>query len=79
MLLATTCSCISSGLKGPLILRSIAFKLSLYLQLNEIKENTRLLYDILFETKLYDQHGLQVLADFEKAFDTALKKFIFLV
>ena len=41
-----------------------------------ISDNIRLLYDIIFETKLRQECGLLVLIDFEKAFDTVSKTFI---
>ena len=41
-----------------------------------ITENVRLVYDIIFETKLQNKKGLLILIDFEKAFDTVSKNFI---
>ena len=41
-----------------------------------IGENTRLIYDVLFETKNRNLQGLIISIDFEKAFDTVSWKFI---
>lgn len=41
-----------------------------------IGENTRLIYDILFETKKQNIPGLLLLVDFEKAFDSLSWKFL---
>ena len=42
-----------------------------------IGENIRLLYDLIFYTKLRKKPGMLLLIDFEKAFDSVSHKFIF--
>jgi hypothetical protein len=42
-----------------------------------IGENTRLIYDIMYETEINDIPGLLMMIDFEKAFDSVSWKFIF--
>ena len=42
-----------------------------------IGENIRLLYDLIFYTKLHKKPGMLLLIDFEKAFDSVSHKFIF--
>ena len=37
-----------------------------------IGENIRLLYDLIFYTKLHKKPGMLLLIDFEKAFDTVV-------